>query len=231
MSRSSPPSSRRSAAVRVKTARGRKPSSTRWLQRQLNDPYVKAAKDAGYRSRAAFKLVELDERFGLLKGARRVLDLGAAPGGWSQVAVAKLGPGAVVGAVDISEVEALAGLTALQMDALDPDSLPAMETALGGQADIVMSDMAAASTGHTGTDHLRVMALCEAAIDIAEDVLAPDGAFVAKVLKGGTERELLDRLKRNFAKVRHAKPPASRADSAEVYVVAQGFRGAEGKTD
>ncbi len=231
MSRSSPPSSRRSAAVRVKTARGRKPSSTRWLQRQLNDPYVKAAKDAGYRSRAAFKLVELDERFGLLKGARRVLDLGAAPGGWSQVAVAKLGPGAVVVAVDISEVEALAGLTALQMDALDPDSLPAMETALGGQADIVMSDMAAASTGHTGTDHLRVMALCEAAIDIAEDVLAPDGAFVAKVLKGGTERELLDRLKRNFAKVRHAKPPASRADSAEVYVVAQGFRGAEGKTD
>ena len=225
MSRSTPPSSRRSAAVRVKTARGRKPSSTRWLQRQLNDPYVKAAQDAGYRSRAAFKLLELDERFGLLKGARRVLDLGAAPGGWSQVAVAKLGPGTVVVAVDISEVEALAGVTALQMDALDPDSLPAMMTALGGQADIVMSDMAAASTGHTGTDHLRVMALCEAAIDIAEDVLGPDGAFVAKVLKGGTERELLDRLKRNFAKVRHAKPPASRADSAEVYVVAQGFRG------
>jgi 23S rRNA (uridine2552-2'-O)-methyltransferase len=225
MSRSTPPSSRRSAAVRVKTARGRKPSSTRWLQRQLNDPYVKAAQDAGYRSRAAFKLLELDERFGLLKGARRVLDLGAAPGGWSQVAVAKLGPGTVVVAVDISEVEALAGVTALQMDALDPDSLPAMTTALGGQADIVMSDMAAASTGHTGTDHLRVMALCEAAIDIAEDVLGPDGAFVAKVLKGGTERELLDRLKRNFAKVRHAKPPASRADSAEVYVVAQGFRG------
>ncbi|MBT3172562.1 MAG: RlmE family RNA methyltransferase [Rhodospirillaceae bacterium] len=225
MSRSTPPSSRRSAAVRVKTARGRKPSSTRWLQRQLNDPYVKAAQDAGYRSRAAFKLLELDERFGLLKGARRVLDLGAAPGGWSQVAVAKLGPGTVVVAVDISEVEALAGVMALQMDALDPDSLPAMMTALGGQADIVMSDMAAASTGHTGTDHLRVMALCEAAIDIAEDVLGPDGAFVAKVLKGGTERELLDRLKRNFAKVRHAKPPASRADSAEVYVVAQGFRG------
>ncbi|MBT5040132.1 MAG: RlmE family RNA methyltransferase [Rhodospirillaceae bacterium] len=225
MSRSTPPSSRRSAAVRVKTARGRKPSSTRWLQRQLNDPYVKAAQDAGYRSRAAFKLLELDERFGLLKGARRVLDLGAAPGGWSQVAVAKLGPGTVVVAVDISEVEALAGVMALQMDALDPDSLPAMTTALGGQADIVMSDMAAASTGHTGTDHLRVMALCEAAIDIAEDVLGPDGAFVAKVLKGGTERELLDRLKRNFAKVRHAKPPASRADSAEVYVVAQGFRG------
>ncbi|MBT4426230.1 MAG: RlmE family RNA methyltransferase, partial [Rhodospirillaceae bacterium] len=197
MSRSTPPSSRRSAAVRVKTARGRKPSSTRWLQRQLNDPYVKAAQDAGYRSRAAFKLLELDERFGLLKGARRVLDLGAAPGGWSQVAVAKLGPGTVVVAVDISEVEALAGVMALQMDALDPDSLPAMMTALGGQADIVMSDMAAASTGHTGTDHLRVMALCEAAIDIAEDVLGPDGAFVAKVLKGGTERELLDRLKRN----------------------------------
>ena len=231
MSRTTPPTSRRSAAVRVKTARGRKPSSTRWLQRQLNDPYVKAAQKAGYRSRAAFKLLELDERFGLLKGARRVLDLGAAPGGWSQVAVAKLAPGAVVVAVDISEVEPLAGVTTLQMDALDPDSEPAMKAALGGEADIVMSDMAAASTGHTGTDHLRVMALCEAAIDIAEDVLAPDGAFVAKVLKGGTERQLLDRLKRNFAKVRHAKPPASRADSAEVYVVAQGFRGTEGKTD
>ena len=231
MSRTTPPTSRRSAAVRVKTARGRKPSSTRWLQRQLNDPYVKAAQKAGYRSRAAFKLLELDERFGLLKGARRVLDLGAAPGGWSQVAVAKLAPGAVVVAVDISEVEPLAGVTTLQMDALDPDSEPAMKAALGGEADIVMSDMAAASTGHTGTDHLRVMALCEAAIDIAEDVLAPDGAFVAKVLKGGTERQLLDRLKRNFAKVRHAKPPASRADSAEMYVVAQGFRGTEGKTD
>lgn len=228
MNRRTPPTSRRSAAVRVKTARGRKPSSTRWLQRQLNDPYVKAAQEAGYRSRAAFKLLELDDRFALLKGARRILDLGAAPGGWSQVAVAQLQRGLVVVAVDITELEPLVGVTALQMDALDPDSLPAMITASGGPADIVMSDMAAPSTGHTATDHLRVMALCEAAIDIAEDVLAADGAFIAKVLKGGTERQLLERLKRGFAKVRHAKPPASRADSAEVYVVAQGFRGTSG---
>lgn len=225
MSRHTPPTSRRSASIRVKTARGRKPSSTRWLQRQLNDPYVAAAQKAGYRSRAAFKLLELDERFALLQGARRVLDLGAAPGGWSQVALAKLKPGSVIVAVDISEVEPLAGVTTLQMDALDPSSVPALRAALGGRADIVMSDMAAAATGHTGTDHLRVMALCEAAIDIAEDVLNADGAFIAKVLKGGTERELLDRLKQSFRKVRHAKPPASRADSSEVYVVAQGFRG------
>jgi 23S rRNA (uridine2552-2'-O)-methyltransferase len=226
MSRRTPPTARRGAAVRVKTARGRKPSSTRWLRRQLNDPYVRAARAAGYRSRAAFKLIELDERFALLKGVRRVLDLGAAPGGWSQVAVARLPAGAVVVAVDITELEPLAGVTALTMDALDPDSVAAMRTALGGHADLVLSDMAAGSTGHAGTDHLRVMALCEAAIDIAEDVLAADGAFVAKVLKGGAERQLLERLKRNFAKVRHAKPPASRADSAEVYVVARGFRGA-----
>jgi 23S rRNA (uridine2552-2'-O)-methyltransferase len=231
MSRHTPPTSRRSASIRVKTARGRKPSSTRWLQRQLNDPYVVAAQKAGYRSRAAFKLLELDERFALLQGARRVLDLGAAPGGWSQVALAKLKPGSVIVAVDISEVEPLAGVTTLQMDALDPSSVPALRAALGGRADIVMSDMAAAATGHTGTDHLRVMALCEAAIDIAEDVLNADGAFIAKVLKGGTERELLDRLKQSFRKVRHAKPPASRADSSEVYVVAQGFRGNTEETD
>ena len=231
MSRHTPPTSRRSASIRVKTARGRKPSSTRWLQRQLNDPYVAAAQKAGYRSRAAFKLLELDERFALLQGARRVLDLGAAPGGWSQVALAKLNPGSVIVAVDISEVEPLAGVTTLQMDALDPSSVPALRAALGGRADIVMSDMAAAATGHTGTDHLRVMALCEAAIDIAEDVLNADGAFIAKVLKGGTERELLDRLKQSFSKVRHAKPPASRADSSEVYVVAQGFRGNTEETD
>jgi 23S rRNA (uridine2552-2'-O)-methyltransferase len=231
MSRHTPPTSRRSASIRVKTARGRKPSSTRWLQRQLNDPYVAAAQKAGYRSRAAFKLLELDERFALLQGARRVLDLGAAPGGWSQVALAKLKPGSVIVAVDISEVEPLAGVTTLQMDALDPSSVPALRAALGGRADIVMSDMAAAATGHTGTDHLRVMALCEAAIDIAEDVLNADGAFRAKVLKGGTERELLDRLKQSFRKVRHAKPPASRADSSEVYVVAQGFRGNTDETD
>jgi len=226
MSRRVSSGSRRGAAVRVKTARGRKPSSTRWLQRHLNDPYVQAAKDAGYRSRAAFKLIELDAQFELFKGVRRMLDLGAAPGGWSQVALKRLAPNAVVAAVDITELQPLAGVTALQLDALDMESLPAMRTALGGQADLLLSDMAAPSTGHTGTDHIRVMALCGAALDIAEVILAPDGAFVAKVLKGGTERQLLDRLKRGFAKVRHAKPPASRADSAEVYVVAQGFRGA-----
>ena len=226
MSRRAPSGSRRGASVRVKTARGRKPSSTRWLQRQLNDPYVQAAQDAGYRSRAAFKLIELDARFGLFKGAKRVLDLGAAPGGWSQVALERLAPGAVVVAVDVAELEPLAGVSELQLDALDMESLPAMQAALGGQADLVLSDMAAPSTGHAGTDHIRVMALCGAALDIAEVILAADGAFVAKVLKGGTERQLLERLKRGFAKVRHAKPPASRADSAEVYVVAQGFRGA-----
>ncbi|HIM45543.1 MAG: Ribosomal RNA large subunit methyltransferase E [Alphaproteobacteria bacterium MarineAlpha10_Bin2] len=226
MSRRAPSGSRRGASVRVKTARGRKPSSTRWLQRQLNDPYVQAAQDAGYRSRAAFKLIELDARFGLFKGAKRVLDLGAAPGGWSQVALERLAPGAVVVAVDVAELEPLAGVSELQLDALDMESLPAMQAALGGQADLVLSDMAAPSTGHAGTDHIRVMALCAAALDIAEVILAADGAFVAKVLKGGTERQLLERLKRGFAKVRHAKPPASRADSAEVYVVAQGFRGA-----
>ncbi|MDA0228735.1 MAG: RlmE family RNA methyltransferase [Proteobacteria bacterium] len=227
MSRRVSSGSGRSASIRVKTARGRKPSSTRWLQRQLNDPYVLAAQDAGYRSRAAFKLIELDARFGLFKGARKVLDLGAAPGGWSQIAMKRLTPGAVVVAVDITELQPLAGVTALQLDALDIESLPAMRMALGGHADLVLSDMAAPATGHPGTDHIRVMALCGAALDIAEVLLAPDGAFVAKVLKGGTERELLDRLKRGFAKVRHAKPPASRADSAEVYVVAQGFRGGE----
>ena len=226
MSRRAPSGSRRGASVRVKTARGRKPSSTRWLQRQLNDPYVQAAQDAGYRSRAAFKLIELDARFGLFKGAKRVLDLGTAPGGWSQVALERLAPGAVVVAVDVAELEPLAGVSELQLDALDMESLPAMQAALGGQADLVLSDMAAPSTGHAGTDHIRVMALCAAALDIAEVILAADGAFVAKVLKGGTERQLLERLKRGFAKVRHAKPPASRADSAEVYVVAQGFRGA-----
>jgi len=226
MSRRAPSGSRRGVSVRVKTARGRKPSSTRWLQRQLNDPYVQAAQDAGYRSRAAFKLIELDARFGLFKGAKRVLDLGAAPGGWSQVALERLAPGAVVVAVDVAELEPLAEVRELQLDALDMESLPAMQAALGGQADLVLSDMAAPSTGHAGTDHIRVIALCAAAFDIAEFILAADGAFVAKVLKGGTERQLLERLKHGFAKVRHAKPPASRADSAEVYVVAQGFRGA-----
>ena len=224
MSRRAPPRSRRGASVRVKTTRGRKASSTRWLQRQLNDPYVRAAKDSGYRSRAAFKLIELDERFALLKNAHRVLDLGAAPGGWSQVAIERLGGRGTIVAADLSAMDPLTGATVLQLDALDPESIPILRNALGGTADLVLSDMAAPSTGHSGTDHIRTMALCEAALDIAEEMLAPDCAFVAKVLKGGTERKLLDRLKSSFAKVRHAKPPASRDDSAEVYVVAQGFR-------
>ncbi len=231
MSRRVPPGSRRDASVRVKTARGRKASSTRWLKRQLNDPYVRAAKVAGYRSRAAFKLIELDERFALFKSARRVLDLGAAPGGWSQVAIERLGSRGTVVAADISAMDPLNGATVLQLDALDLESLPILRDALGGAADIVLSDMAAPSTGHSGTDHIRVMALCEAALNIAEEMLAPNRAFVAKVLKGGTERKLLDRLKHSFAKVRHAKPPASRDDSAEVYVVAQGFRVTSTKDD
>ena len=219
-------SSGRALKQRVRSGGGRSTGSVRWLARQLNDPYVRAAGDAGYRSRAAFKLIELDERFGLLKGAMRVLDLGAAPGGWSQVARQRLAAGASVTAVDISPLQPLAGVRVLQLDALDGASLAAMREALGGAADLVLSDMAAPSTGHAGTDHIRVMALCEAALDIGEAMLGENGAFVAKVLKGGTERQLLERLKRGFAKVRHAKPPASRADSAEVYVVAQGFRGA-----
>ncbi len=225
MNRRTPPRSRRGASVRVKTARGRKASSTRWLQRQLNDPYVRAAKDAGYRSRAAFKLIELDDRFALFKNAHRILDLGAAPGGWSQVAIERLGGRGTVVAADLFAMDPLTGATVLQLDALNPESLPILRDALGGLADVVLSDMAAPSTGHSGTDHIRVMALCEAAFDIAEEMLAPDRAFVAKVLKGGTEQKLLDRLRRSFVKVRHAKPPASRDDSAEVYVVAQGFRG------
>jgi 23S rRNA (uridine2552-2'-O)-methyltransferase len=222
------PVSRRRAAVRLKKARGRKPSSSRWLQRQLNDPYVRAAREAGYRSRAAFKLAELDDRFGLLRPGARVVDLGAAPGGWSQVAVERVGANAGKGlvlAADVGAMEPLPGVTALRLDALDADAAAAIRAALEGPADVVLSDMAAPATGHAPTDHLRVMALCEAALDIAEQILVPGGAFVAKVLKGGAERALLERLKRAFRRVKHAKPPASRSESAEAYVVALGFRG------
>ena len=222
------PVSRRRAAVRLKKARGRKPSSSRWLQRQLNDPYVRAAREAGYRSRAAFKLAELDDRFGLLRPGARVVDLGAAPGGWSQVAVERVGAAAGKGlvlAADVGAMEPLPGATALRLDALDADAAAAIRAALEGPADVVLSDMAAPATGHAPTDHLRVMALCEAALDIAEQILTPGGAFVAKVLKGGAERALLERLKRAFRRVKHAKPPASRSESAEAYVVALGFRG------
>ena len=215
----------RRKAVRVKSARGRKLSSTRWLQRQLNDPYVAAAREQGYRSRAAFKLLELDEKYRLLKRGARIVDLGAAPGGWTQVAVAKAGPGGAVVAIDIQDVEAVAGVVHIKGDIYDADIVGRIAGVLGGKADLVMSDMAAPATGHAGTDHLRVMALVEAAYDVARQLLAAGGAFVAKVLAGGTERDMLEALKRDFAKVQHAKPSASRADSREIYLVATGFRG------
>jgi 23S rRNA (uridine2552-2'-O)-methyltransferase len=212
--------------VRVKTARGRKVSSTLWLERQLNDPYVQEAKRRGYRSRAAFKLLELDKQLGLLKPGNRVLDLGAAPGGWTQVAVERTGKGGQVIGIDIAPMDEIAGATLLLGDFLAEDAPGRLKAALGGPADVVLSDMAAPASGHSATDHMRIMGLAEAAHDFAREVLAPGGSFVAKVLQGGTERALLERLKRDFAKVRHVKPPASRADSAEMYVVATGFRGA-----
>lgn len=219
----------RRLGVKVRTAKGRKLSSTRWLQRQLNDPYVARAREEGYRSRAAFKLLEIDRKYGLLKPGMRVVDLGAAPGGWSQVAARAVSPegreGKVV-AVDISEMEPLPGVEVIRLDFLEPGAPQRVREALeGGLADAVLSDMAAPATGHRQTDHLRIIGLCEAALDFAEGVLAPGGAFLAKVLQGGTERDLLNRLKVNFTSVRHVKPEASRADSAELYVLAQGFRG------
>lgn len=235
MSKNPPPSrpSGRGLAVRVKTARHRSASSTRWLTRQLNDPYVAEAQKRGYRSRAAFKLLQLDEKFGLLSSGRRVVDLGAAPGGWTQVAVEVVGGlngrGRVVG-VDILEMDPIPGATTFQADFLDPSAPDRLKAELGGPADVVLSDMAAPTVGHQQTDHLRIMALAEAAFDFAEEVLAPGGCFVCKLFQGGAERELLDRLKRAFAQVRHAKPEASRADSSETYVVATGFRG-EPKAD
>ena len=214
----------------MKTARGRKASSQRWLERQLNDPYVARSKQEGYRSRAAYKLLELDERFDLLRKGRRVVDLGAAPGGWSQVAAARVGSSdeePLILAVDYLGMDALPGVAILEKDFLDADAPEAILRALGGRkADLVLSDMAAPTTGHKATDHLRIVALCEAAADFATTVLAPGGAFLAKVFRGGTENVLLARLKRDFAKVQHVKPPASRSDSPELYLLATGFRGA-----
>jgi len=224
------PTVSRAPAIRVKTAARRSASSTQWLERQLNDPYVREAKRLGYRSRAAFKLLQLDERFRLLKPGMRVVDLGAAPGGWTQVAVAGVKPGAkgcVVG-IDLLPMDPVPGASLLALDFLDPGAPAALRAALGGAADLVLSDMASPATGHAATDHIRIVALAEAAFDFARETLAPGGAFVAKVLQGGSERGLLQALKRAFAEIRHAKPPASRAESAEVYVVAQGFRGGEG---
>jgi 23S rRNA (uridine2552-2'-O)-methyltransferase len=218
----------RSLKTRVKTARKRSLSSTLWLERQLNDPYVAQAKRDGYRSRAAYKLIEMDERHRLFHSGQRIVDLGAAPGGWSQIAARKTGAaqgkGKVVG-IDLLEMEGIAGVEFTVMDFNDNDAPERIKAMLGGPADGVMSDMAANATGHKQTDHLKIVALAELAADFAREVLAPGGFFVAKVLQGGTEHTLLAALKRDFAQVRHLKPAASRADSAELYVLATGFRG------
>lgn len=214
--------------VRVRAKTGRSTSSRQWLRRQLNDPYVRKAHAEGYRSRAAFKLVEIDDRYKFLKRGARVVDLGAAPGGWAQIAAertgADKGAGKIV-AIDILEIEPIAGVEFLHLDFLDPDAPDRLKALLGGPADIVLSDMAANATGHRKTDHLKIVALVEAAAEFAREVLAPGGAFLAKVLQGGTEAELLAALKRDYTTVRHIKPPASRKGSAELYVLATGFRG------
>lgn len=210
--------------VRVKTARKRTASSTRWLQRQLNDPYVRRAQAEGYRSRAAFKLIELDEKFGLLRKARAVVDLGITPGGWSQV-VRKANPRAHVAGIDLLACEPIEGVAILEMDFMDDDAPDALIEALGGAPDLVISDMAANTVGHPQTDHLRTIGLAETAADFAVQTLQPGGAFVAKVFAGGADRELLTVLKQNFTTVKHAKPPASRKGSPELYVIAQGFKG------
>lgn len=227
--RSQPPDGRgapRREAVRLKTAKGRKLSSKRWLERQLSDPYVAEAKRLGYRSRAAFKLEQMDDKYHFLKRGGRIVDLGAAPGGWVQVAVQRIGPDGIVVGIDLQEIEPIPGASLLRGDFLEADAPERLKRALeGGAADVVLSDMAAPSTGHARTDHLRIMALAEAALHFALEVLAPGGAFVAKVLQGGSERDLLAALRRNFAKVAHVKPAASRKESAELYVVATGYRG------
>lgn len=209
---------------RVKTARNRSAQSTRWLERQLNDPYVRRAKAEGYRSRAAYKLIELDERFGLLKGVRRVVDLGIAPGGWSQV-VRRQAPGAAVVGIDLLPVDPIDGVTIFEMDFMDDAAPGELMAALGGAPDLVMSDMAANTVGHPQTDALRTMALVETALAFAVDVLRPGGTFVAKVFAGGADSALVAEMKRNFTTVKHAKPPASRKGSVEWFVVAQGFKG------
>jgi 23S rRNA (uridine2552-2'-O)-methyltransferase len=209
---------------RVRTARGRSVSSNRWLERQLNDPYVRRAKAENYRSRAAFKLLELDARFGLLKGVKAVVDLGIAPGGWSQVVGRRI-PGAKIAGIDLLPTDPIEGVTILQMDFMDDDAPAKLSEALGQPPDLVMSDMAANTVGHARTDHLRTMGLVEAALQFAIETLRPGGAFVAKVLAGGADSQLVAELKRHFTSVKHAKPPASRKESSEWYVVAQGFKG------
>ena len=211
---------------RVRTARGRSVSSNRWLERQLNDPYVRRAKAENYRSRAAYKLLELDERFGLLKGVKSVVDLGIAPGGWSQVVGRRI-PGARIAGIDLLPTDPIDGVTILQMDFMADDAPDKLREALGQAPDLVLSDMAANTVGHARTDHLRTMGLVEAALQFAVETLRPGGAFVAKVLAGGADSQLVAELKRHFTSVKHAKPPASRKESSEWYVVAQGFKGRE----
>ncbi len=213
----------RELKVRVK-AKGRSLSSQRWLGRQLNDPYVARAKREGFRSRAAFKLSEIDDKHHVLKSGARVVDLGAAPGGWSQVAAKRVGARGRVVAIDVLEMGAVPGVDFIQLDFLDPRAPEKIKDRLGGPADVVLSDMAANATGHRATDHLKIMALVEAAAEFAREVLKPGGVFLSKVIQGGTEASLLAALKRDFASVKHVKPAASRADSAELYVLATGFR-------
>lgn len=224
----------RALKQRLKTARKRTLSSQRWLERQLNDPYVARAKSEGYRSRAAYKLLEMNDKFKLLKPGQRVVDLGAAPGGWSQIAAREVGStkgkGRVVG-IDLLPIEPMPGVDFIELDFLDDEAPKLLTDMLGGPADIVMSDMAANTTGHKKTDHLRIIGLAETAVHFARQILAPGGAFVAKVFQGGTEGDLLADLKRDFAIVRHVKPAASRADSAELYVLATGFHGNTGSSD
>jgi 23S rRNA (uridine2552-2'-O)-methyltransferase len=217
--------------VRIKSGKSRKLSSKLWLERQLNDPYVARAKREGFRSRAAYKLIEIDDKARFLKRGARVVDLGAAPGGWSQVAAKRVGApeqGRVV-AIDILQMEPVAGVNFLHLDFLNHDAAEKLKAMLGGLADVVLSDMAANATGHARTDHLKIMALVETAADFAREVLAPGGTFLAKVLQGGTEVALLAALKRDFASVKHVKPAASRSDSAELYLLATGFRGGSGQ--
>jgi len=213
----------RALKERLKTAKQRTKSSQAWLERQINDPYVRAAKSEGYRSRAAYKLKEMDDKHRFLKRGQSAVDLGAAPGGWTQILIERLGEGRAVG-VDIQEMDPIPGAVLMHLDFMAAHAPDEIKRALKGPVDTVLSDMASPATGHRETDHLRVMALCETALEFAIEVLKPGGTFICKVLRGGTERALLDTLKKRFAKVVHVKPPASRSDSAEMYVLAMGFR-------
>jgi len=217
--------SKRRAVVHVHAKSTRSESSRKWLQRHLNDPYVAASKEAGYRSRSAYKLAQLDEQFDLLKSGMRVVDLGAAPGGWSQVVIRKIGRKGKLVALDILPIDPIERVDIIEMDFLSDEAPAKLKSVLDGPADLVLSDLAPNTTGHAGTDHIRIMGMTELAVDFALQVLSPGGAFVCKFFQGGAEKNLLALLKKNFTKVKHAKPPASRAESSETYLVAQGFRG------